>query len=89
MIPLARLGRDHASPGNRFLIPPKQVSGLRRLLVEEAWAVVAPIATSHAITEAAHAALTSDDARGFVCERREELDRREEMLLQSSLSWLE
>lgn len=92
MIPRAHLGDDHASPGNRFLVPVRHVAELRHRLQDTTaypWFAIEPIARSHAIPEDARKMLARGDYRGFVNARRMELDKQEALRLQSDLTVLE
>lgn len=91
MLPRERLGDEHASPGNRFLVPVSGISELRRLLTDPArpWTALAAIARSHAITEDARGMLLRGDWRGFVNRRRRELDEQEERMLRAHLAALD
>lgn len=90
MLPREHLGDEHASPGNRFLLPLSAIGPMRRLLTDpsRSWESLRAIAESHAITEDARAMLLSGDPRGFVRRRRRELDEQEERLLRAQLAAL-
>lgn len=91
MLPRAQLGDEHASPGNRFLLPVPALVQLRRALTDpsRSWAELQVVASSHAITEDARDMLLGGDAPGFVRRRRHELDEQEERMLRAYLTTLD
>lgn len=92
MIPRSYLDVDHASPGNRFLLPGRSVAALRRCLQDLTacpWLAIEQVARSHAITEDARMLLVHGDYRGFVNARRRALDDHEARRLRSDLAALD
>jgi Protein of unknown function DUF262 len=91
MLPRERVGEEHASPGNRFLLPVPAVAELRRVLTDPArpWSQLEATARSHAVTEDARKMLLQGCPQEFVSRRRRELDDQEERMLRSHLDALD
>lgn len=91
MIPRQRIDSDHASPGNRFLLPGKYMEDLRRRLRDTSrysWRDIERVARSHAVSEEARNLLVRGDERGFVNMRRRTLNDLEQGLLDAHLAAL-